>query len=57
MLVHYLIIKNWKRKMNDNITKDDLRQFGLLLVEQFKQIIENNQQQSIPFKKIFYCEH
>jgi hypothetical protein len=29
--------------MNDNITKDDLRQFGLLLVEQFKQIIENNQ--------------
>jgi len=28
--------------MNDNITKDDLRQFGLLLVEQFKQIIENN---------------
>lgn len=29
--------------MNDNITKDDLRQFGLLLVEQFKQIMENNQ--------------
>jgi hypothetical protein len=29
--------------MNDNITKDDLRQFGLLLVAQFKQIIENNQ--------------
>ena len=28
--------------MNDNLTKDDLRQFGLLLVEQFKQIIENN---------------
>lgn len=28
--------------MNDNITKDDLRQFGLLLVEQFKQITENN---------------
>ncbi|HKO76270.1 MAG TPA: hypothetical protein VJU52_03585 [Flavobacterium sp.] len=28
--------------MNDNITKDDLKQFGLLLVEQFKQIIENN---------------
>jgi hypothetical protein len=28
--------------MNDNITKDDLRQFGLLLVEQFKQTIENN---------------
>jgi hypothetical protein len=29
--------------MNDNITKDDLKQFGLLLVEQFKQIMENNQ--------------
>ena len=29
--------------MNDNITKDDLRQFGLLLVAEFKQIIENNQ--------------
>jgi hypothetical protein len=29
--------------MNDNITKDDLKQFGLLLVEQFKQIIEHNQ--------------
>lgn len=29
--------------MNDNITKDDLRQFGLLLVEQFRQIIVNNQ--------------
>ena len=29
--------------MNDNITKDDLSQFGLLLVEQFKQIIENSQ--------------
>lgn len=28
--------------MNDNITKDDLKQFGQLLVEQFKQIIENN---------------
>ena len=28
--------------MNDNITKDDLSQFGILLVEQFKQIIENN---------------
>ncbi|OOG76923.1 DNA-binding protein [Flavobacterium sp. A45] len=26
--------------MNDNITKDDLKQFSLLLVEQFKQIIE-----------------
>ncbi|QKJ65116.1 DNA-binding protein [Flavobacterium sp. M31R6] len=29
--------------MNDNINKDDLRQFGLLLVDQFKQIIKNNQ--------------
>jgi hypothetical protein len=29
--------------MNDNITKDDLSQFGLLLVEQFKKIIEKNQ--------------
>lgn len=29
--------------MDDNITKDDLKQFDLLLVEQFKQIIENNQ--------------
>jgi hypothetical protein len=29
--------------MNENITKDDLRQFGLLLIEQFKQIIENSQ--------------
>ncbi|OOG78165.1 DNA-binding protein [Flavobacterium sp. A45] len=28
--------------MNDNITKDDLKQFGLLLVEQLKQIIEDN---------------
>lgn len=28
--------------MNDNITKDDLRQFGILLMEQFKQIMENN---------------
>lgn len=28
--------------MNDNITKDDLRQFGMLLVEQLRQIIENN---------------
>jgi hypothetical protein len=27
--------------MDGNITKDDLRQFSLLLVEQFKQIIEN----------------
>ncbi|WP_339657995.1 DNA-binding protein [Flavobacterium frigidarium] len=29
--------------MNDNINKDDLRQFVLLLVDQFKQIIKNNQ--------------
>jgi hypothetical protein len=29
--------------MNDNITKDDLKQFGQLLMEQFKQIIELNQ--------------
>ena len=29
--------------MNDNITKDDLSQFGLLLVEQFKKIVEKNQ--------------
>lgn len=29
--------------MNNNINKDDLRQFGLLLVDQFKQIIKNNQ--------------
>ena len=29
--------------MNDNINKDDLRQFGLLLVDQLKQIIKNNQ--------------
>jgi hypothetical protein len=29
--------------MRDNLTKDDLKQFGLLLVEQFKQIIETNQ--------------
>jgi hypothetical protein len=29
--------------MNDSITKDDLKEFGLLLVAQFKQIIENNQ--------------
>lgn len=29
--------------MNDNINKDDLRQFGLLLLDQFKQIIKNNQ--------------
>lgn len=29
--------------MNNNITKDDLKQFGLLLVEQIKQIMENNQ--------------
>jgi hypothetical protein len=29
--------------MNDSITKDDLKQFRQLLVEQFKQIIENNQ--------------
>ena len=29
--------------MNDNINKDDLRKFGLLLVDQFKQIIKNNQ--------------
>lgn len=29
--------------MNDNINIDDLRQFGLLLVDQFKQIIKNNQ--------------
>ena len=29
--------------MNDNINKDDLRQFGLLLVDQFKQIIKNKQ--------------
>ncbi|OOG72658.1 DNA-binding protein [Flavobacterium sp. A45] len=33
--------------MNDNIIKDDLRQFGLLLVEQFKQVIENNQNKEI----------
>jgi hypothetical protein len=26
--------------MNDNITKDDLRQFGLSLAEQLKQIIQ-----------------
>jgi flagellar hook-basal body complex protein FliE len=42
-LAHNLIIKNRRQKMNDNITKDDLKQFGLLLVEQFKQIIETNQ--------------
>ena len=29
--------------MNNNINKDDLRQFGLLLLDQFKQIIKNNQ--------------
>ena len=29
--------------MNDNITKDDLSQFGILLVEQFKKIVEKNQ--------------
>lgn len=29
--------------MNDSITKDDLRQFGILLVDQFRQIIEDNQ--------------
>lgn len=29
--------------MDGNITKDDLKQFGLLLMEQFKQVIENNQ--------------
>ncbi|WP_325260781.1 DNA-binding protein [Flavobacterium sp.] len=29
--------------MESNITKDDLRQFGLLLIVQLKQIIENNQ--------------
>ena len=33
--------------MEDNITKDDLRQFGILLVEQFKQIIENNQAKEV----------
>jgi len=42
-LAHNLIIQNRRQKMNDNITKDDLKQFGLLLVEQFKQIIETNQ--------------
>jgi hypothetical protein len=28
--------------MNDNLTKDDLRQFGLLLVDQFKLILESS---------------
>jgi len=32
--------------MNNNITKDDLRQFSLMLVEQFKKIIENNKEEN-----------
>ncbi|WP_281228721.1 DNA-binding protein [Flavobacterium aquiphilum] len=32
--------------MDDNITKDDLRQFGVFLVEQFKQIIDNNKEEN-----------
>ena len=29
--------------MNENITKNDLRQLGLFLVDQFRQIMEDNQ--------------
>jgi hypothetical protein len=43
----YFYSETKSKVMNDNATKDDLRQFGLLLIDQIKQLMHENKQANI----------